>query len=325
MSRRIVAALAAVAFLIALATPASGQQLQVDIADAIADRGWWDDSGTLDADRLDALVAASDGTIGFGYTERSFDVASDPNLQAAALLAQSALDELTARNPAVNTVLLVTGDQRSGASEVFTFSRVILALDGWEAGGDVIDSFASVVDRLNDPALAADTSQATAESGNGADTVASTDDPGAFTMGRLIFLGAIAIAAFVLWNTYKLRRNRRRTVTTSGARDDTAAQLTAMSDLILDLEPRVTIANDMDLKERFTLASRTYSDVREAAEEAVTGHEIADLRLQIAEARWKLDVIDAELDGRPAPPQPHRRDNTGSAWDSTRGTGGGPH
>ena len=93
----------------------------------------------------------------------------------------------------------------------------------------------------------------------------------------------------------------------------------------VDLEPRVTIANDMDLKERFTLASRTYSDVREAAEEAVTGHEVADLRLQIAEARWKLDVIDAELDGRPAPPQPHRRDNTGSAWDSTRGTGGGPH
>lgn len=317
MRRRPVALVACLLLLVG-AAPVAAQDLQIEIADAIAEQGWWDDTGTLDADRMQALIVQTDGAIGFAYTERSFDVASDDNLQAAALLAQSALDELSARGPGVETVLLVTGDERSGASEVHGFSQVVLALDGWVDGGDPIDSFAAVVARLDDGSLAPATPAA-----EGGDTVTSPAEQEVFTLGRLILLGAIVIGAFILWNTYKLRRNTRRTVTTSNARDDTAAQLTAMSDLILELEPRVTIADNPDLKERFTLASRTYSEVREAAQDATTGHEIADLRLEIAEARWKLDVIDAELDGRPAPPQPHRRDNSGSAWDSTRGTGGG--
>jgi hypothetical protein len=318
--RRIAAFLAVLGLLfVAAAGPVAAQELHVEIADAIAEQGWWDDSGSLDASRMQELVAASNGAIGFAYTERSFDVAGDDNLQAAALLAQSALDELSARSPSVETVLLVTGDERSGASEVYGFSQVVLSLDGWVDGGDPVDSFAAVLERLEDPSLA----PAAAPETGADDTVTSSAEQEVFSLGRLILLGAIVIGAFILWNTYKLRRNTRRTVTTSSARDDTAAQLTAMSDLILELEPRVTIANDADLKERFTLASRTYSDVREAAQDATTGHEIADLRLEIAEARWKLDVIEAELDGRPAPPQPHRRDNSGSAWDSTRGTGGG--
>ena len=45
------------------------------------------------------------------------------------------------------------------------------------------------------------------------------------------------------------------------------AEIQEMSDLILDLEPRVTIADDPDLKARYTKASKTYSDVLELAVE----------------------------------------------------------
>ena len=94
-----------------------------------------------------------------------------------------------------------------------------------------------------------------------------------------------------------------------------------MSDLILELDPRVTIANDDDLKARYVDASDTYRDVLEKFQSASTGHQLADLRLDISKARWKLDVIDAELEGEEPPPEPFTRDNSGSAWDSTRGDG----
>ncbi len=142
-------------------------------------------------------------------------------------------------------------------------------------------------------------------------------------MIELLVLGLIAGGGAAIGLGYTSRKKRTRVLHTADARDDTKAQLRAMSDLILDLEPRIVIANRPGLKARFADASRTYSTVLEHAELAVTGHEIADLRIEIAKARWKLDVIDAELDGRPPPDEPHRRDNSGSAWDSTRGTGGG--
>jgi len=94
-----------------------------------------------------------------------------------------------------------------------------------------------------------------------------------------------------------------------------------MSDLILELDPRVTIEDDADLKARYVDASDTYRDVLERFQSAKTGHELADLRIDISKARWKLDVIDAELDGREAPAEPYTRDSSGSAWNSTRGDG----
>lgn len=137
----------------------------------------------------------------------------------------------------------------------------------------------------------------------------------------VLFAGAAIAGAAGLGLAFGSKRKRTKTLHLSDARDDTQDQLTAMSDLILDLEPEVAIANDFELKERFTHAARTFSDVREAAAVAKTGHEVADLRLDIAKARWQLDVIDAEINGKPLPPEPHSRDSSGSAWDSTRGTG----
>ena len=87
------------------------------------------------------------------------------------------------------------------------------------------------------------------------------------------------------------------------------------------IRDRVTIANDPELKTRFTEASRTFIDVQEQLRTAKTGHEVADLRLDMAQANWRLEVIEAELDGTEPPAQPHTRDTSGSAWDSTRGRG----
>ena len=136
----------------------------------------------------------------------------------------------------------------------------------------------------------------------------------------LVALGGVT-GVLALASVRSSRKKRARQTHTAHARGDTKYEIQEMSNLILDLEPRVTIANDPALKVRYVDASKTYSEVLEHADRVETGHEVADLRLEIAQARWKLDVIDAELDGRTPPPEPFRRDTGGSAWDSTRGGG----
>ena len=147
-------------------------------------------------------------------------------------------------------------------------------------------------------------------------------DTGIFAGMRILVILAVVAAALALASVISSRNKKvRRVVTTADARDSTKDEIQAMSDLILDLDPRVTLADDADLKERFVDASSTYRDVLEQSEQAETGHEVADLRISISKARWKLDVIDAELSGRTPPKEPFTRDNSGSAWDSTRGSG----
>lgn len=131
-----------------------------------------------------------------------------------------------------------------------------------------------------------------------------------------------AIAAVAAGGVFRSKRKTTRDDATSGARTDTKSALTDASNLILELEPRVIIANDAGLRQRFADASKEYSEVLIQADKARTGHEIADLRLQIAASRWRLDVIAAELDGVAPPPQPFSRNTEGTAWDSTRGMGG---
>lgn len=311
MIRRLLATVAIAA--LTLAGPAAGAQgLEADIAAAVADRGWWDETSSLDPARLDALVDRHDGRYAFGFTDRSFTVDADANIAAAPVLAQAVLDAVVRSGMPVETVIIVDGSGAGGASVAHAYRSVVLALDALDRS-DVVSSFGVMAASLEDGSAQPAPFEATADS----------DEGSTFTFGRVLVLVLIVAAMAVLWTIYTSRRKSTRTASTAGARDDTKFELTAMSDLILDLEPRIVIASDAGLRERFAAATRTYSEVMERAESVTGGHEVADLRIAIAKARWKLDVIAAELDGVEAPPEPFTRDVSGSAWDSTRGTGGG--
>ena len=297
------------------------RSLQAIIAEAVLEDGWWDESGSLSVADMNALVTEFGDDFSFAYTDRSFEVQQDPNQNPAGLLAQSTLDILAgAEGP--TTLLFVTGDQIGGATTAFPFFNV----------GQVMADF----DRSDPPASFATAARELIALGDtfapipeGATTESAVDntptgDPetGIFAGMRILIILAIVAGALALASVISARNKAaRRAVTTSDARDSTKDELQAMSDLILDLDPRVTLADDKSLKARFVDASSTYRDVLEKADAAETGHEVADLRIDISKARWKLDVIDAELSGRTPPKEPFTRDNTGSAWDSTRGRG----
>ncbi len=293
-------------------TPAASQTggLPAEIAPELASAGWWDGTGTLDADAMADLVKNFGGAFAFAYTDRSFEVEADRALDANALLAQAILEEVGGAGGTARTVLLATPTGAAGASTEHRYPGIVVATQAFDLD-DPVASFERAAQQIR-------TGEAQALVEEEGTTVAQT---GFFASTSFLVLLAVVAGVLGLLSLRSSQRKRARTTHTADARDDTQAQLTAMSDLILDLDPRVTIANDPDLKRRLTDASRVYSEVREKADAATTGHQVADLRLEIADARWRLDVIDAELDGREPPPQPHRRDNSGSAWDSTRGTG----
>jgi hypothetical protein len=279
--------------------------IQTEVVEGVMDRGWWDDTNTLPESEMRAVVARWGDQFGFAYTDRSFDVQQDPALSAAALLAQSSLEQLQlAGGP--QTLLFIVGDDAAGASTEFPYPNVVIAMSDVDRR-DVVGSFDDAARKITELG-----------SGVSSESVAQAGFFGSTAM--FILLGGVT-GVLALASVRSSRKKKSRRVHTAHARSSTSFEIQEMSDLILDLEPRVTIADDAAMKARYVDASKTYSEVLEYADQVETGHDVADLRIEIARARWKLDVIDAELDGRQAPPEPFRRDNTGSAWESTRGSG----
>ncbi len=310
MTKRRWLGLVVVALLVvALQGPASAQAetpIQQEIIEGVLANGWWAEDGQLSVDAMAPVVEQWGLDFAFAITDRALTIAEDPDRNAAAVLAQSTLESLVASG-GPETIFVVTGSQVGAASTFRPFLNVTAALEDF--------------DRSNPEASFAQAAETAFELGVEVVPVGGPAQVGFFSDVRLFILLAIITAILALASLRTSRKKRARVVHTAGARDDTKEQIQAMSDLILDLDPRVTIADDKKLKARYVEASDTYREVLEKARDADTGHEVADLRIQIAKARWKLDVIDAELEGKTPPVEPHTRDVSGSAWDSTRGTG----
>lgn len=286
---------------------AQAPTLQADIANDIIEQGYWDESGSARASEMDDLVTKWGDEFAFAITDQDLQVSEDQTRNAAVLLAQSTLDQLvSAGGP--DTLFFVTQTEVGGASTTRPFLNLMTALEDFDRS-TIAASFDTTAERAT-------------EFGVEVAPLASTPaQSGFFSTGRIFVILAIVTGILALASARSAQRKKSRTLHTTGARDGTKQELQEMSDLILDLDPRVSIANDPKIKERYVDASSTYRQVLEQAEKAVTGHEIADLRIEITKARWKLDVVDAELDGRTPPDEPLSRNTDGSAWDSTRGSG----
>lgn len=288
---------------------AQGDGFQEALVENVQTQGWWDESGSLSKSEMDALVERWGPEFAFAYSNRSFDVAEDPNLSAAALLAQSSLERLQLAGEGTTTLLLVLADDAGGATTEFPYPNVVSSLRDFDRS-DIAAAFGEAAATI-------------AGQGNEVVPLAGTEaaQTGFFGSSAMFLILGGATGLLAAASVRSSRKKKARKVHTADSRTSTKVEIQEMSDLILDLEPRVTIANDLALKERYVAASGTYRDVLEQADQVTTGHEVADLRIEIAKARWKLDVIDAELEGRTPPPEPFRRDNSGSAWESTRGKG----
>ena len=133
--QRLVALVATIAVATAaLAGPVAAQipnPIQQEIIEGVLTEGFWADNAQLSANEMVPVVAEWGGEFAFAITDRSLEIAEDPDRNAAALLAQSTLDQLVASG-GPETLFLVTGSQVGGASTHRPFLNLMTALEDFD-------------------------------------------------------------------------------------------------------------------------------------------------------------------------------------------------
>ena len=105
--------------------------LQQEIAQSVVAQGYWDDALLLDDGAMGDVIVRFGDNFAFAYTDQSYAVEQDPDRSAAGLLALSTLEQLVARG-GPQTILFVTDDDATGASNEFPFANIVQALSDFD-------------------------------------------------------------------------------------------------------------------------------------------------------------------------------------------------
>lgn len=257
--------------LLALAVPATAQDAD-EIAQTLADQGYYVARGAaIDETALSEAVAEARRT---GERLNAVVLDSTPPGGATAF-ADALLDRLGA-----GTVLVVTPAEIGYTSYEYD-------------SGDL--------DRAADQSIDAFRRDAVAGVAAFADALSGSSSGGA---GVLVVLGLVALGVLVF---LLVRGRRKRQLAEQAqarrlaeARREIRAQIDAMTDGILELSDRVTIAGPK-VQQHFGAASQGYQAALQAVDGAATPAELERIADDLDEARWELEAARALLDGRPVP------------------------
>lgn len=262
-----------------------------------------DDAGVAVAEDADANVdaiadvaadlAADGGTFGFV-------VLGAPPASGTVEFADAVLDAWGA--PA--TVVVLTDEDIFAVSEVYDERALDAALD---AAFDDFDTsptsgFATFGRRLiGQPA-------------------GTTDTPsrmgGGFPWGWAA-VGVVAVGGILLALRGRHQAADRRQQALQAARAEIAEQVTAIGELVFDLEAQVSLAQDPAVEERYEEATATFRTVQELLPEAADHVALEELAARADRAHWQLEAVSAVLDGRPVPPEPTEQTPAACFFDPT--------
>lgn len=174
---------------------------------------------------------------------------------------------------AVDTAVVFTPDDVAAASAVHTTQDVDNAFRA--AGSAALDRDAAVASRALMEAL--------------------TDEP----LPAWVWLLAVAgVVCLVLGALVLLGRQRRRRAATRDFEQAQAAfrsRLQTVADLILDLDPNVTLANERQMTEDLTRATGIYRDVQWSFDRARTANQVSNLEVAITPAEDILARLAAKV------------------------------
>jgi hypothetical protein len=270
--------LAAVLLVGFVAAPAAAQvdDLDVDeVASALRSDGYWVEDGM----RIDepAVAGALDDADNVLYlVVLADDRGTDPAFIAEEIAAEFASGTFIARTDEFLGIFSIDFGQDAvqRASAAFTLPDA----DGIEA-----------VDR----ALSA----ATAPAGGGG---------GGFPWGTVVVL---VIGGGVAWMV--LSSNRRSAKAASQRLDEAREQLSAQADDVADdilaLTEIVQAADDPAANEHYREANRIFAETEELIVDAVHERELVDISNRLTEAEWRLEAVEAIIDGREPPTKPTTR------------------
>lgn len=186
------------------------------------------------------------------------------------------------------TVLVVTPFEIGWASDRYSDAEVEDAIDASLASFD-----RSPAAGLTDFAAAL---PGTASSGSGGGG-----------LGWLVPVGLIVLVAGGVWFIMRRGRNEREEAQAerlAEAKQELDDQISVVSNYIVELSDRVTVAEDAEAEALYRSAIDTFSAVQDQLPKADELHELESLSERLDESRWQLESTEAKLDGRVPPAKP---------------------
>ncbi len=296
--------------LIGLTDPALAQSALVrTIADAVSENGIAIEAGATADD--DQIFALHDAAPGIGLVVLADEAEGTSTAFAAAVLA-----EVT--DGRIHTIAVSTPTSFGASSDEYlrgavndaaeasarwddpgqAFGVFIKTLTGTEV--DVVDATPGAGTRVEAPTR--DTSVNDDDSASEPGAPSSADSGGGISIWPILAVGVIAFLGFSFWSKRKVAKQQQANL--EQARSEIKSQLSSIAQMVYDLNDRVTLSDDDDIRGDFATASGEYQSLVEAVDAADDGPELAALTDRADQLRWQMEVIEARLEGREPPPAP---------------------
>jgi hypothetical protein len=276
MKRLILAAFALV-ILVAAAQP-------VDVAPVLVAQGFFvEDGSNADPDAVEDAVAEAR----FAGGNLSIAVLAVEPPGGATIFAENTLNEMDG----TGTVFVVAPETAGWSSEGDVYTREQLdeatdvSLNGL-SDTDVVELFVATL--IGQPVGGA-------EPGGGS----------GLPLGWIFLLIVIAGGALVLWlSSRSSKREAERSI--EDARVEVKKRLDDVANDIIDLEDEITASTDPAARVLYESATAAYAHALDTYEGAAAPQELIDTAEELDMAIWRLDSVEALLDGESPPPKPEK-------------------
>ncbi len=295
--------------LLGLVTPALAQtDLVRTIADAISQNGIAIEDGAIADD--DRIFALHDAAPGVGLVVLADEAEGTPQAFASAVLGEVSDDR-------IHTIAVATPTAFGASSNEYLRGDVNDAADRAARSSSSGDALATFITALT--GIAVDGINATPGAGTRVeaptrDTSVNDDrdtDTGSTSTGSsgggvsiwpILAIGVLGFMAFSFWSKRKATKQQQANL--EQARGEIKSQLSSIAQMVYDLNDRVTLSDDDEVRGDFAKASGEYQMLVEEVDVADDGPELAALTDRADQLRWQMEVIEARLDGREPPQAP---------------------
>ncbi len=275
--KRILLSIAAIVVLVGAAQP-------VDVAATLEAQGFFVETGsTADAHAVETAVSEAR----FSGGDLSIAVLATEPPGGATIFAENTLDAMGG----TGTVFVVAPETVGWASQgdIYTREQLDAATDASLDGAtdtEVVELFVSTL--LDRPI-------GDAEPGGG----------GGLPWGWIILGLIIAGGAFIFWRASRSSKEAKQK-SIDAARTAVKERLDAVANDIIDLEDEVSASDDPAVPVLYASATEEYAKALDTYERAMAPQELLDTAEELDMAIWRLDSVEALLDGQPVPPKPEK-------------------
>lgn len=281
------------------ATQVASAQSLFDVGDEVDQTGRYVEKD-VDAELEAAIERANDANIGFVWLDQDGEDAQQ--------IAGTISDYLQDVGSDYRSIVVLNNDsvwvssRGANGTAAGENARELFAI-GDEAGGlDLVTD--TITGAVTDSNSGTDSSS---DSSTGADSSApTTTAPNSGSSFPWIIPILVVGLAFLAFRFFSGKRRKAKKIKTDMEADrlEIREQLRDNADRVIDLGDRVIGSGDPEMIRTYEKASATYQDVSQSIDAASTPEEVDRLDDRIDEAEWQFEVIEAKLDGRPAPDSP---------------------